>query len=210
MPADHVANIDFAEFYRPAFPNTEAAEAFVGCVEAIPAHQSKAKIVLHQAARMLWLADRIEPFARVRPALLILFYIIAVEAVAKLVKGFQREGASKRHVRLFFEDICSQRHRAILGDAFRRSADGSALTLREAVDLLYDVRCDVVHEGQYFIFTLPEPADASPLLTVYRGASLIPKITAHELRKIVLEGAVLGATQLLPAGSSCLSHLPAL
>lgn len=210
MRTDHVANINFEEFYAPAFPNGARAQAFVQCVESISAQQSKAKIVLHQAARMLWLADHVEPFARGRPALLILFYVIAAEAVAKLVKGFQAEGESKKHVRLFFEDICSPGHRSILADAFRRSTGGSALTIRETVDLLYDVRCDVVHEGQYFILTLPEPSETSPLLTVYGGLSLIPKITAHQLRKIVLEGALLGAAQLLPAGSSCLSHLPAL
>lgn len=210
MPTDHVANINFEEFYAPAFPNGAAAQEFVECIEGIPAQQSKAKIVLHQTARMLWLADHIEPFARGRPALLILFYVIAAEAVAKLVKGFQGEGESKRHVRLFFEDICSQRQRSILADAFRRSAGGSTLTLRETVDLLYDIRCDVVHEGQYFIFKLPEPSDTSPLLTVYGEQSLIAKITVHQIRQIVLEGAVLGAGQVLPTGSACLAHLPVL
>src|SRR5574337_1948541 len=205
MRMDHMANINFVEFYAPAFSNAAAAQAFVACVEAISAQQSKAKIVLHQAARMLWLADHIEPFARGRPALLILFYVIAAEAVAKLVKGFQGEGESKKHVRLFFEEICSAHHRSILADAFRKSVGGSALSLRETVDLLYDVRCDVVHEGQYFVFTLPEPSDTSALLTVYGGQSLIPKITASELRRIVLEGALVGAAQLLPRDSLCLS-----
>lgn len=93
--SDHVANINFEEFYAPAFPNAAAAQAFVKCVEGISTRQSKAKIVLHQAARMLWLADHIVPFARARPALLILFYVIAAEAVAKLVKGFQARVSQK-------------------------------------------------------------------------------------------------------------------
>lgn len=95
---------------------------------------------------MLWLADRIEQVARGRPALLILFYLIAAEAVAKLVMGFRGEGESRRHVRIFFENICSQRHRSILANAFM-TGFGGPLTLRKAVDLLYSVRCDVVHEG---------------------------------------------------------------
>ena len=205
MPTDHVADINFEEFYGAA------AQEFVKCVELIPvSQQGKAKIVLYQAARMLWLADHIEPLARGRPALLILFYVIAAEAVAKLVIGFKGVGESKRHVRLFFEDICSHRHRSILANAFRRNAGGSTLTLRETVDLLYDVRCDVVHEGQYFTFALPDPSDTSRLLTVYGGQSLIPKITVHQIRQIILEGAVVGAGQVLPAGSACLACLPVL
>jgi len=207
---EHIAQIDFEAFYRPVFPSAASAQEFVRCVEAIPPQQSKAKIVLHQAGRMLWLADRIERFARGRPALLILFYVIAAEAVAKLVKGFQGKGHVKDHVRIFFEDICSDRDRSILSNAF--SADGwlSTLTLSEAVDLLYEVRCDVAHEGRYFTFTLPEPSDSFQVVTTYKNLSLEPRITAHDIRQIVLHGAVLGAARLLPAGSPCLKRVPKL
>ena len=71
MEDEHVAEIDFEQFYGPAFPNLSEAQEFVRCVGAIPADQSKAKIVLHQAARMLWLGDRIEQVAKGRAPLLI-------------------------------------------------------------------------------------------------------------------------------------------
>src|SRR5437867_2059191 len=144
-----------------------------------------AKIVLHQAARMLWLADRIEEVARGRPALLILFYLIAAEAVAKLVVRFQGEGESRRHVHIFFEDICSPRHRDTLANAFGREVGVPPLTVHETVDLLYDVRCDVVHEGQYFTFTLPEPTDRFQMITEYDGESFLAGIRAHDLRQVV-------------------------
>lgn len=210
LNGQHVAAVDFEQFYQPAFPDAAAAQAFVSCVERIPAEQSKAKIVLHQAARMLWLADRIEEVARGRPALFILFYLIAAEAVAKLVVRYQGEGESRRHVRLFFEDICSARHRGILANAFTTGVGTAALTVRETVDLLYDVRCDVVHEGQYFTFTLPEPTDRFQMITEYGGAVLMPSIRALDLRQVVLEGAVLGAARLLAPDSPCVRYVPAL
>src|SRR5574341_187144 len=114
----HVANIDWAEFFGPAFQSSEACRAFVDCVEGIPAATSKAKIVMHQAARMLWLGDRMEEVAKGRPALQLLFQLIAAEAVAKIVNKFEGEGQSRKHVHLFFEDVCSDFHRDILGKAF--------------------------------------------------------------------------------------------
>ena len=199
----HVANIDYAHFFEPAFPGRDACRAFVDCVENIPAASSKAKIVIHQAAPMLWLGDRMDEVARGRPALQLLFHLIAAEAVAKIVSNFQDDGQSRGHVRLFFEQICGQRHRDVLGAAFRRVPGGPALSIREAVDFLYDVRCDVVHEGVYFGLTLARPGDATQWLTPSGTGPLIPSVSIQDIRQIVLEGSVLGAVKLLPPGSPC-------
>ena len=86
----HVASIDYPVFYRDAYPGTRVSE-FVACVEEIDISESKAKLVIHQAARMLWLADQIGVCARGRPALQILFHLIAAEAVAKIVFEFSGE-----------------------------------------------------------------------------------------------------------------------
>ena len=199
----HVANIDWADFYQAAFPNAGASRAFVECIEAVPVAVSKAKIAMHQAARMLWLGDRMDEVAKGRPALQVLFQLIAAEAVAKLVNNFTAEGESRKHVRLFFEDICSDSHRVTLNSAFSHAPGGPFLSVREAVDFLYDVRCDVVHEGVYFSLTLARPGDALKWLTPGGGGngSLIAGITVQQLRQIVLEGAIRGAARILPAGS---------
>src|SRR5882672_5603353 len=99
----HIAEIDYQTFFGSAFSTQEAASAFIECVDKTPAKVSPAKIALHQAARMLWLADQIEDVATGRPALQILFHLIAAEAVSKITVGFQGEGESRKHVRLFFE-----------------------------------------------------------------------------------------------------------
>src|SRR5262245_1850036 len=210
MAAMHVASIDWADFFRPAFPNLDASSAFIECVEAVPAATSKAKIVIHQTARMLWLGDRMDEVAKARPALQVLFQLIAAEAVAKLVNNFTAEGESRKHVRLFFEDICSDSHRAALGKAFRHAPGGPFISAREAVDFLYDVRCDVVHEGLYFSLTLGRPGDDTTWLT--RSGSgkgfLMAGITVEQLRQIVLEGAIRGAIRRLPVGSPCAQLAP--
>ncbi len=194
----HVARIKFPEFFRGAFTDPESAASFVASVERIDANESKAKIVVHQTARMLWLADRIEEVAKGRAALSIAFYLIAAEAVAKMVSGFTGEGKSRYHVRLFFRDICSALHRQRLERSFS-TAPGVYLGLVEAVDLLYDVRCDVVHEGQYFNFLLPEGPEEEPLIIGLDDA-VEAHISAVELRQIVLEGALLGAVKIVPPG----------
>lgn len=204
----HVANIDWADFFGPAFPDIDACRAFVDCVETVPASTSKAKIVMHQAARMLWLGDRMDEVAKGRPALQVLFHLIAAEAVAKLVNSFNGEGQSRKHVRLFFEDICADAHRAILGKPFSHAPGGPFLSVRETVDFLYDIRCDVVHEGAYFGLTLARPGDTVRWLTPGGSGSLIVGITIQELRQIVLKGAIRGAVRLLPSGSPCVPLAP--
>jgi hypothetical protein len=160
----HVARINFPTFFRGAFTDSESAPRFVDTIEQVDAKQSKAKIVVHQAARLLWLADRVDEVAKGRPALCIAFYLIAAEAIAKMVVGFNGEGKSRYHVRLFFGEICSEQHRHRLEHSFA-TAPGVYLNLVKAVDLLYAVRCDVVHEGQYFTFSLPENPEDEPVIT---------------------------------------------
>ncbi len=148
---------------------------------------------------MLWLADRIDEVAMGRPALSIAFYLIAAEAVGKIVAGFHGEGQSRRHVRLFFQEICCDQHRCRLEHSFSPSP-GVYLDLTGSIDLLYKVRCDVVHEGQYFMFQLPIGPEDEPLITGLNGL-VEARISALELRQIVLEGALLGAAKTVPPGA---------
>jgi hypothetical protein len=137
-----------------------------------------AKIMLHQAARMVWLADQVDRLARGRPALQIMFYMIAAEAVAKLGAGFEGEGESRKHVRLFFQRYLTASDRERVHHAVERASPLPRTTPYTVVDYLYDVRCDVVHRGQYFNLTLPEEACLTELRTVFlegvvRGAQAV-------------------------------------
>ena len=53
----------------------------------------------------------------------LLFYLIAAEAVAKIVFGFKGEGKSKRHVQRFFGEICLEKHRDLLSRALETAPD---------------------------------------------------------------------------------------
>jgi hypothetical protein len=192
----HIADIDFAMFYAPAFPCLADAKTFYACVKSLDG-AAPAKIALHQGARMLWLADRMDEVARGREALQILFYLIAAEAVAKIVFRFKGEGESKKHVKLFFGEVCTEKHRALLSQAFFQSFSGF-VTWERAVDKLYEVRCDVVHEGQYFGFHLRLPGSTMPELADYSGQDLQAHISSADLRQVVLEGVVEGVRRLLP------------
>ena len=94
----HIAEIDFPFFFAPAFDKSlETSKKFYEAV-APSGGYSDAKIILHQTARMLWLADQIDLVAKGRPAFQILFYLTAAELIAKIVSKYEGEGESRRHV----------------------------------------------------------------------------------------------------------------
>jgi len=186
----HVADIDFAELFRPAFESLHRAQQFVTVIKGIPRVKSPAKIILHQVGRMVWLGDRIEEVAIGRPALPLTFLLIAAEAAAKLARGFTYEGRSRAHVRLFFEEDCPAPLRQRLATILTAAPMNAPLTTREIVDLLYDIRCDVVHEGAYFDFHMPRGDDDTPLLNQVGDSVVIANVPLVVLREIVLSGAV--------------------
>ena len=182
----HVARIDYVDFFLPAFQNYEEARQFVGSVEA---SDDRVRQVLHQAARMIWLGDRLDEVAKGRPALQVLFYIIAAEAIAKIIDSFDGEGQSRAYVKKYFEEICTGEHKQKLQKAFTRvPITGADWTLENTIDFLYDVRCDVVHEGKYFEMTLKDHKVS--MLTSWKDEMITAHITLEELRQIILEGAV--------------------
>jgi hypothetical protein len=130
---------------------------------------------------------------------------MAAETVAKLIREYKQEGDSKKHVRLFFEEDCSKSARQTLAAAFEKN--GETLSLRAAVEYLYQIRCDVVHEGRYFTYSLSSDV---PMLNPGHNGSVIAKIGLGDLRKIVLEGTLLAARRALPDQSKCkaLLHQP--
>jgi hypothetical protein len=187
---------EFAAAFEEVFGSLPRARAFVDAAEAKP----PANLIVHQTARMIRLAGLMANVEPDRPALQLLFLIIAAETAAKLYCGHQGEGESKRHVRKFFEDISDDRARARLGEAFAAIENFEFLSTRDSIDLLYEVRCDVVHEGRYWFFDLPirvsdlDQGDERAML--HRDRGVIPRISVEEIRRLVLEGAVAACEKL--------------
>ena len=196
----HIANIDFPAFYTEVFPNLEAAKSFYEQLEDLPPEKNAGKIVFHQAARMIWLADQIDEVARGRPAFQVMFYLTTAELVAKVRFDFNGEGESRKHVHRFFGELCSDATRTKLAKSFTRLRYGE-VPFTEVVDLLYDIRCDVVHRGMYYGFQLAMPGDDFPQMVHMNETSFTTNLTIPELRHMVLEGAVLASRKLLDAAT---------
>jgi hypothetical protein len=164
---------------------------------------------------MLWLSDQIERLAAGRPAFQILFYLIAGELVAKIVFNFRGEGGSRKHVHRFFEEICSGDRSRLANAFFELGGRGRRyLSREEVVDVLYEVRCDVVHEGRYYDFNmrstghpmrthrvLRKPQQISSRSCFVPGwpFNLYTELSVSELREIVLRGVVTATRKLLSA-----------
>jgi hypothetical protein len=150
----HIAHINYSEVLESAFGDRKEAECYVASLEVSSADPNIPAIIVRQAARLVWLSDRVGEVAKGRPALQILFFIMVTEAVSKLFYKYQGQAQSKAYVKKFFKELCSDKHRALLSKAVKRN--GIFMTTDDCVDFLYKIRCDVAHEGRYFHLSLPE------------------------------------------------------
>src|SRR5262245_7955519 len=109
--AIHIANLDFPVFYAGVAGSLAAAREFYESLSPHSKDHQTAQLILHQVARMVWLADQIDAVAFGRPALQVMFGIIAAEAAAKLAAGYEGEKKSGEHVGLFFSEYCTAAQR---------------------------------------------------------------------------------------------------
>jgi len=175
------------DFYAPFFPARKEAEEFIEKFERLDLDDSHhpAKIMMHQAQRLVTLADDLPQIRPQRESLQLLFLLICAEHISKLHANFEGEGHSKAHTRRFFEELLPEMHRDSLQRGFSRT-DHRPLALREIVDLLYDVRCDVVHEGRYWGFHFHD--GQMPMLNT--DPDVIANATFQDLRKFVILGCI--------------------
>ena len=184
------------EFYRPFFPSGEEVEHFVKACEQLAPPDNVAKIMMHQGQRLVSLSDDIRTIRPHREALRLLFLLMCAENISKLHAGFQGEGQSRAHVWRFFESFLSDDDKATLASGFvdHSKPRMPSLGLREAVYMLYDVRCDVVHEGNYWEFTFHD--GYTPMLNT--DPDVISHITLDRFRAIVVRGGINAIQDRLP------------
>lgn len=178
-------------FYERFFPTPSEAQAFVERCESGPDYPP-IKVMMHQAQRLVSLSDEIWELRR-RDALQVLFLIICAECEAKLQAGFQGDGQSKAYVKKFFARFLSADDQILMSSAFQRIGDFEPLTLEEAVDLLYDIRCDVVHEGQYWGYFFSD--GDCPM--VNPNHKTIARISIKALRDLVVRASICAIKTLL-------------
>ena len=185
------------DFYRPFFLTEADVQHFVQACEQLAPPGNVAKIMMHQGQRLVSLSDDIPKIRPHREALRLLFLMMCAENISKLHAGFQGEGQSRAHVRRFFEQLLSKNDQDALGSGF---VDHSkplmpTLGLEAAVDMLYEVRCDVVHEGKYWEFTFHD--GYTPQLNV--DPDVESHISFDRFRGIVVRGCIKAVQDRLAA-----------
>jgi hypothetical protein len=107
-------------------------------------------------------------------------------------------GEARKHVHRFFGELCLPADRERIGQTFRRveSAPYEMMSASDAIDVLYDVRKDVVHRGRYFSFNLHEGGSLVTITLHGDGRGLEVSLTAAELRGIVVRGAIAAAERI--------------
>jgi hypothetical protein len=174
-------------FYRPFFRSDIDARAFVAPVEALRLGDARhpAKIMMHQAQRLVSLADDLPSIRKGNETLQLLFLLVCAEHIAKLAHNFNREGSSRTYVQNFFRWFLSPEQQRQLSVGITKHGY-DPLSLRQAVDALYDVRCDVVREGRYWGFHFRIGED--PILNC--DPDVIVSLSLGEFRRLVVIGCV--------------------
>ena len=183
-------------FYAPHFPSLPEAQVFVDACEAQAPPNNSAKIIMHQGARLVSLADDITKIRPRRESLQIFLLIVCAEAISKLDRNAPEGLGSRRAVRRFFGEFVPGELRSCLASGFRRNS-GEALRLDDVVDILYEVRCDVAHKGEYWGIALHD--GTMPMLNV--DPDVTAYITIETIRDIVVQGCVNAAVRNLSDGS---------
>jgi|GEM_PF-3430112 hypothetical protein len=184
---EHVAVLDIAKYFGNFFESRKIQEF----CKQVSVHENEiiATKIINNSARLSWVADKIDSVAKGRPAFQILFYIMIAESAAKLEDNFTENGKSKHYSIKFFENFLTEYFSSLLSSAFKNARSQKFLNVKEAATLLYNLRCDLAHEGKYFYFNLRIEND-SPVLNTFVQPNIISHITLRELKQIVLSGAL--------------------
>ena len=176
-------------FYRPHFPSQLAAEQFVEACENLEPSRANhvAKIMMHQSQRLVSIVDDLPKFRPHQEPLQVLFLLMCVENISKLHDGFRGAGKSRHYVQKFFATFLSRTDKDTIAFGFTVNADRlPPLGISKAVDLLYDIRCDVVHEGNYTDFAFHD----GQMSMVNTNPNVIAEIRFARIRDIVVEGCI--------------------
>jgi len=185
--------IRWLEFYVPYFDSTALADAFVRECES--SGNQRAMLIMHQAARLVRIVQGMA-MATIRPgrdALELLLLLTAAENISKLEASAKGGTQSRQHAQRFFKEFVSESDQATLTDGFASVPDRNPLSLKQIVDLLYDVRSDVVYEGRYWGFSFSLSGDFAP------GADtpIACRLALDAFRNIIVRGAIAAAKRAL-------------
>ena len=113
---------------------------------------------------------------------------MCAENVAKLHDKYVGEVCSRKYVHCFFERFVIGDDRRMMEQAFTDNNDHllRPLSFKQVVNVLYDVRCDVVHEGNYQDFAFHD--GAMPMVNV--APDITANISLADLRAVLVRGCI--------------------
>ena len=180
---EHIGNLDYKLFYKDCFSNENE---YVEFYEKIKTCDNAPKM-FHQTARIISLADQLGGYIYDRPAINMLFYIMTAELVAKLYHNFNEDGQSKKYVKKFFVEFTSNNNKTILENSIKKN--NVFISLDEVVEFFYKIRCDVVHEGNYYKYSFQSKNTSESSINIQ-----LPKyeviISIEDVRNIIIDSSI--------------------
>jgi hypothetical protein len=175
-------------FYNPHFTSQDKAKRFVESCENHPSNV--AKTMLHQVQRLVSLSDDMQKIRPNDESLKLLFLIMCVENVAKLHDGYSGEFKSWYYVEKFFKDFLSDDDKDLLRNGFTDNNDKwlRSLSFDDVIKMLYKIRCDVVHEGNYTDFSFYD--GKTEMLNIIKAFDVIPHVTLQNIRDVIIRGCI--------------------
>lgn len=167
----------------------DEADTFVRTCENLQssAPNHVAKIMMHQAQRLISIADDLPRIMPHNEPLQVMFLIMCSENIAKLHDGFSGEGKSRQYVQQFFSKFLSPPDKDTLSNGLTVNKDWlPPLGFDGAVNLLYDIRCSVVHEGIYTDFAFHDGHSSM----VNTHPNVTAEISFIQIRDIVVRGCI--------------------
>jgi hypothetical protein len=174
-------------FFEPFFKSQVEAHQFIESLELLGIHDLRhpAKIMMHQTQRLISISDDFPKIRQSNEGLSLLFLLICAENIAKLAHKFDGDGQSKAYVRNFFNWFLSAEEQTDLRTGITHH-NNQAMSLQAVVDTLYEVRCDIVHEGKYWGFHFHN----GDTPTLNSNPDVIVYITLDQLRTLVVKGCI--------------------
>lgn len=175
-------------FYNPHFKSQNETKKFVDSCEKQAYPNNVAKILMHQVQRLISLSDDIQKIRPNDEPLQLLFLIMCVENVAKLHDDYSGEGKSKYYVKKFFDDFLSNADKDFLRNGFIDNNDKwlRPLIFDRVVEMLYKIRCDVVHEGNYTDFCFSDGKTGMSNI----NPDVIAEVTQQNVRDVIIRGCI--------------------
>ena len=145
---------------------------------------------MHQVQRLISLSDDMKEIRPNDEPLQLLFLIMCVENVAKLHDGYDGESKSWSYVKKFFEDFLSDDDKNLLNNGFIDNNDEwlRPLSFENVIKMLYKIRCDVVHEGNYISFTFYD--GKTEILEIVNTFEVTPHISLKNVRDVIIRGCI--------------------